>query len=386
MGGGGDPSEVDPSVLPGLLIGMGLNGFAVLTGADGVLPVEVQPLEEPPGSVDDGWDAVGETTVESKEGSIRVAGWSLPIDEESTELATGGPGLYRVRIHVRHRGAADAGERSEQHLLQAWPVQEIAPPALLKGLDRFGRFSTGEEQPVEAELDEVNRAAASAVEILLQMVDSGIRPNVSGQVVTLHHHGVIEAPLDDVYEIVSSPMAWVGTGGGQEHRRFTVVFSHDSTDPARPVMAEGQMLVDDVYDGEHVAFTWAWRVPIPPPDPELNVQERRHAVLNGSPFPDPPEVLDVRLRGTRATTEVDLTITGVPAEFADVTDAVWAWGMKRLARRATKQAVEILPWATATEGRAGLSTWVTQQPKSPRTTAHTVMARPGARARSRGSA
>src|SRR5690348_16054256 len=90
VGGGGDPGEPDSSVLPGLLIGMGPNGFAVLTGIDeGALPVEVQALEERPGSVDEGWDAVGEATVESREGSIRVAGWSLPIDEESTQLAAG---------------------------------------------------------------------------------------------------------------------------------------------------------------------------------------------------------------------------------------------------------------------------------------------------------
>lgn len=345
VGGGGDPGEPDPSVLPGLLIGMGLNGFAVLTGIDeGVLPVEVEPLEEPPGSVDEGWDAVGEATVESREGSIRVAGWSMPIDEESTELATGGPGLYRVRIHVRDRGVADAGQSSEHHLLQAWPVREVAPPALLRGLDRFGRLYTGEEQPPEAELDEVNRAVASAVEVLVHMVDSGIRPMVSGQVVTLRHHAVIAAPLDDVYEIVSSPMAWVGMGGGRESRGFTVLFSRDRADVARLVMAEGKVLVDDVYDGEHVSFTWAWRVPILPSNPELNLKERIDAVLHGAPFPDPPEVIDVRLRGDRSATEVELTITAVPAEFADVTDAVWAWAMKRLARRATKQPAEMFPW------------------------------------------
>lgn len=345
VGGGGDPGVVDPSVLPGLVIGMGLNGFAVLTGVDeGRLPVEIQALEEPPGSVDHGWDTVGEITVESREGSVRVAGWSLPGDEESTDLATGGPGLYRVRIHVRDRGVADAGESREQHLLQAWLVQEIAPPALVTGLDRFGRFYTGEEQPIEAELDEVNRAAALAVEALLQMVDSGVRPTVSGQVVTLHHHALIEAPLDGVFGIVSSPIAWVGTGGGREDSGFTVTFNRDEADIARLVIAEGQMLVDDVYDGERVSFTWAWRVPVLPPDRGLKLKERLEAVLNGAPFPDPPEVIAVRLRGDGATTEVDLTITGVPAELADVTDAVWAWAMKRLTRRATKQPVEMLPW------------------------------------------
>jgi hypothetical protein len=345
VGGGGDPSEPDPSVLPGLLIGMGRNGFAVLTGvAEGVLPVEVQPLEEPPGSVDEGWDAVGETTVESREGSIRVAGWSFPIDEESTELAAGGPGLYRVRIHVRDRGVADTGESSEHHLLQAWRVREAAPPALLRGLDRFGRLYTGEDQQPQAKLDETNRAVASAVEVLLHMVDTGVRPTLSGQAVTLFHHGVIEAPLDDVYEIVSSPMAWVGVGGGSWHPGFSVVFSQDRSDPARQLTAEGTMLVEDVEDGEHVSFTWAWRVPTLPPDRELNLKERLEAVLNGAPFPDPPEVIDVRLRGDGSTTEVELTISGVPAEFAEATDAVWEWAMKRLARRATKQPVQMFPW------------------------------------------
>lgn len=344
VGGGGDPGEADPSALPGLLIGMGLNGFAVLTGVDeGVLPVEVQPLKEPPGSVDEGWDAVGEATVESREGSIRVAGWSLPIDEEPTELATSGPGLYRVRIHVRHRGVGDAEENREQHLLQAWPVQEISPPALLRGLDRFGRFCTGELKPPEPEPDEVNLAAASAVSSLLQMVDTGVRPTVS-RVVTLHHHGVIEAPLDDVYEVVSSPQAWVGVGGGSWYPGFSVVFSQDRSNPARQLLAEGTILVDDVEDGEHVSFTWAWRVPILPPDRELSLKERLDAVLTGALFPDPPEVIDVHLRGGDESTAVDVIIAGVPSELAEATDAVWAWGMHRLARRATKQPALMFSW------------------------------------------
>jgi len=330
VGGGGAPGEPDSSVLPGLLIGMGPNGFAVLTGIEeGAVPVEVQALEERPGSVDEGWDAVGEATVESREGSIRVAGWSFPIDEESTQLAAGGPGLYRVRVHVRDRGVADAGERAEHHLLQAWPVREAAPPAMLSGLDRFGRLYTGEEQPPEAELGEINRAVASAVEVLLRMVGSGVRPTLSGQVVTLFHHGVIEAPLDDVYEIVSSPMAWVGVGGGSSYPGFSVVFGQDPSDPARQLIAEGTMLVEDLEDGERVSFTWAWKVPALPPDRELNLKERFEAVLNGAPFPDPPEVIDVRLREDRATTEVELTISGVPAEFAEATDALWAMRSRR---------------------------------------------------------
>lgn len=76
----------------------------------------------------------------------------------------------------------------------------------------------------------------------------------------------------------------------------------------------------------------------------MNLKERLEALSNGAPFPDPPEVIDMRLGEDRATTEVELTISGVPAEFADATDAVWACGMKRLARRATKQPVQMFPW------------------------------------------
>lgn len=343
--GGADPdvSSGQPE-LPSLVSALGSEALRVTTGVGtGYLTVETDALHEPPEGAAEGWDVIGEIDISSTDGSIRVCDMFGGPSDGLSDLAAAGPGLYRVRVHVKDRRNVD-GDSSEMHSLIAWPARSASTPRLLTALDTYGRYWTGELTPPEPEADETNLAVASAVDRLLRMVDSGVRPTTSGQVVTLRHHGVIEAPLDDVYEIVSSPIGWVGSGGGQESSGFTVLFSRDPADMARLVMAEGKTLVDDVYDGEHVSFTWAWRIPILPPDGELNLKERLGAVLNGAPFPDPPEVIDVRLHGGRSTTEVELTISGVPAEFADVTDAVWAWGMKRLARRATKQPAEMFPW------------------------------------------
>lgn len=337
VGGGGDTERQDLSVLPGLLIGTGPSSFAVLTGlGTGLVPVELQPLNGPPSSVDDGWDAIGEVTIDSLEGSIRVAGWSLPVDEESTELAASGPGLYRVRIHVRDRTAVSEDESTESHLLQAWPVSEMEPPRMLTSLDTYGRYWTGELKSPEPELDEVNRAAASAVDVLTEMVNTGIRPDASGEVVTLRHRAVIEASPDAIYKVVSSPVAWVGIGGSGGQEPISVSFSQ-----SRHLYAQCRML-DDRRD--HVSFTWAWLTPRLPSDGELNLKERLNAIFNGELFPDPPQVIDVRLSQGRPPTEVEVTIAGVPAEFAEVTDAVWAWGMKRLARRASKEPAQMFPW------------------------------------------
>lgn len=337
VGGGGDPEQPDLSVLPGLLIGTGPSSFAVLSGlGTGLVPVELQPLSESPASVAEGWDAIGELTIDCLDGSIRVAGWSLPADDESTELAASGPGLYRVRIHVRDRTAVNEDESEERHLLQAWPVSEIEPPRMLTGLDTYGLYATGELKPPEPELDEVNLAVASAVDVLTEMASTGVRPNASREVVTLRHRAVIEAPPDAIYKIVSSPVTWVGVGGSGGQEQISVCFSQ-----SRHIYAQCTML-DDRRD--HVSFTWAWLTPCLPSDRELNLKERLDAIFNGELFPDPPLVIDVRLSRGRAPTEVEVTITGVPAEFAEVTDAVWAWGMMRLSRRATKEPALMFPW------------------------------------------
>jgi hypothetical protein len=207
---------------------------------------------------------------------------------------------------------------------------------MLTSLDTYGQYRTGELKPPEPELDEVNIAAASAVDVLTEMVNTGVRPDASREVVTLRHRAVIEASTDAIYKIVSSPVAWVGIGGSGGQEPISVCFSQ-----SRHIYAQCTML-DDSRD--HISFTWAWLTPRLPSDHELNLKERLRAIFNGEPFPDPPQVIDVRLSQGRAPTEVEVTITGVPAELAEVTDAVWAWGMKRLARRATKEPAQMFPW------------------------------------------
>lgn len=343
--GGGEPdvSEGQPE-LPGLVRLAGRGTLIVTTGiGTGRLTVETDARLEPPDSVAEGWDVIGEIDVSSTDGSLRVCDMFGGPTDGLNDLSGAGPGLYRVRVHAKDRQNVD-GESTETHLLMAWPTKAPSPPTLLVPLDTYGRYWTGDLKPPEPAGDEINDAVASAVNRLLHMVDTGIRPSVSGQLVTLRYRTAIEARLDHVYDIVSSPVALIGIGGGGGSPGFSVIFSKDRTDVARLVVAEGTVLVDDIYDGERVSFTWAWRVPNLPPDGELDLKQRLDAVLNGAPFPDPPEVIDIRLRADGPTTEVDLTITGVPAEFADVTDAVWAWGMKRLARRATKQPAEMFPW------------------------------------------
>lgn len=340
--GGDEPnvSQGQPE-LPSLVRAAGRGTLIVTTGVGtGRLTVGTDARLEPPDGVEGGWDVVGEIDVVSTDGSLWVCDMFGGPAHGLSDLAAGGPGLYRVRMHAKDRQNVDE-ESTERHLLIAWPTGAPSPPTLLTPLDTYGRYWTGDLKPPEPEADDVNDAVASAVNSLLHLVDTGIRPSVSGRLVNLHHRAAIEARLDDVYDIVSSPVAWMGVGGSPG---FSVLFAKDQADVARLVMAEGKVLVDDVHDGARVSFTWAWRVPSLGPDRELNVKDRLDAVLNGTLFPDPAEVVDVRLRAEGQTTEVDLTITGVPEELASVTDAVWAWGMKRLARRATKQPAEMFSW------------------------------------------
>ena len=345
IGGGIDDLAPGRASLPGVASGIGQESFFVTTGLEfGHLRVRTDALSNPPDLVTEGWDVIAEVDIRAPSGSILVYDMFGGPSEGLTDLAVAGPGLYRVRIHARNREPVEERDSTEAHWLIAWPVAQRSAPKMLTSLDTYGRLLTGELKLAQPELDEVDAAVSSAVEVLAQMVESGVRPSVSGEQVALRHQRVIDAPIQEVREVVSSPIAWLGVGGSPG---FEVIFSSShlrADNPGqllRQVRARGKVVLDE---RNRVSFTWAWLVPALPPSQEPDLKRRLDLLLHGIPFPEPPELVEVRLAELGSSTDVDVTITRVPVEYAGVADAVWAWAMKRLARRATKQPAQMLAW------------------------------------------
>ncbi|MER5449256.1 hypothetical protein ABT065_27070 [Streptomyces sp. NPDC002764] len=105
------------------------HGAIILTGIHtGDVQVTAEPLDTPPPVGDTTiWEEIVETSVHCPSGQLLVESLDLGPAEELPNLATGGPGWYRLRVHAHGRGTNPDGTDSEpveRYLLTAWP----APP------------------------------------------------------------------------------------------------------------------------------------------------------------------------------------------------------------------------------------------------------------------
>jgi hypothetical protein len=100
----------------------------VFTGPHtGNVRVRAAALPGSPGDAAPGWDAVEEVTLWAPDGLIRVLALMGDVLPSAPELATAGPGLYRVQVRARGRRPEDAEDDDappEQFEILAWPVTE----------------------------------------------------------------------------------------------------------------------------------------------------------------------------------------------------------------------------------------------------------------------
>lgn len=137
---GPDLDEAGDSI-PGLLVSLGPQGVAVITGLQaGEVSVAAQVVPAQPAAVESGWDVVGETDLDCPEGIIAVMDWGGPDHPELGELAADGPGRYRLRVHARRRESVSEEQTREEHFLLLWPAADSAPPRLLTPMDERGRI------------------------------------------------------------------------------------------------------------------------------------------------------------------------------------------------------------------------------------------------------
>jgi hypothetical protein len=111
-----------------LLQPTGPSEATVFTGPhSGTVQVRAAGLPGLPGEAGPDWDAVEEVTLWAAAGRFAVFGLMGEPLSSAPELATAGPGLYRVQVRARGRrpdGEQSDGAPSEQFEILTWPVTE----------------------------------------------------------------------------------------------------------------------------------------------------------------------------------------------------------------------------------------------------------------------
>lgn len=311
---GGPGIVVGDDIVPGLLRDLGPQTVAILTGLhSGTIAVTAEGLTAPPDRVAPAWDVVAETDLDCPDGTISVLDWGGPDHPELGELALGGPGRYRLRVHARDRHESTSGRTSERHHLQAWPVSEARAPRLLTEMDARGRTLAGEDHGDAPALDEVEARAASSVRQLARFA-RGSAPRVSAEAVLLSR-AEIAATRRKIWNVVSEPRSWLANRGGGDpaHFRFNL-----ADDPALAVT--GDML--DMQPPETLEFSWSWTLSAQPTAVRISLS----------------------LAG-KGVTLVELEHRGIAPDLAGPTREFWDWALQReLPDRITNAEFRGHPW------------------------------------------
>jgi uncharacterized protein YndB with AHSA1/START domain len=346
---------VGADLIPGLLTGLGPQEMMVITGLQtGKITVTARALSAPPPELEPGWDVVGETDLESPEGQISVVDWAGPGHPELGPLAISGPGRYRVRVHARNRD----GTANEEHLLLLWPSTEPAATRLLTTLDECGLERTG--QDTLRPLDELDQAAATAIDDLAALLAQPGPPAWSGSRTEVRAHAVVPATPGKVWTVISDPKWWLGIGGTgslEDGGSFIAQLAHSPD-----LQAEGTFLVHE--RPKRLVLTWSWTTyreievdretpyafGIDPATGEVKTLSRTvrsHEHVPSWPLPVEGQTeIEIQLRGDRkGNTAVAVEHRHLPEELAEPMQSFWAWALRALLPWLTDAPLNLPPWA-----------------------------------------
>jgi hypothetical protein len=338
----GPEMNVGEESIPSLFLDLGPQAVAVLTGLYmGKVPVTAQALAATPGEPEDGWDVIGETDLDCPGGSIGVLDLNGSDYRQFGELASAGPGRYRMRVHIRDRRQAEEQKESrEEHLLLFWPVTEPVPPALLTPMDEYGRIISGEDVVPAPPLDAVELAAGAAIRQLAEMVNAASPPALSGERVVVCARATVAGTRRQVWKIVSAPWIWIAMGGNSYPADFhTTLMDEPYLD------ALGAIVVDERPD--RVAFTYSWTTlrEVAADMPLLIAKSidmatgRETDIVEMVPgtdiaeswlLPPKPTTVSISLRRAgKGVVAVELEHRDLPAELASLMQPFWDWALQR---------------------------------------------------------
>jgi len=328
--------------IPGLFLDLGAQAVAVLTGLYmGKIPVTAQALTAAPDEPEDGWEVVGETDLDCPDGSIAVLDPNGSDYRQFGELASAGPGRYRMRVHLRNRQQAEEEKESrEEHLLLFWPVTEPAPARLLTPMDQYGRITSGEEVVHGPPLDALESAAGVAIRQLAEIVSAASPPPLSGERVVVRAQATLAGTRRQVWKLISAPWNWIAMGGNTYPADF-----HTTLISEPYLEAQGAIVVEE--PPARVAFTYSWTtfrsveadVPmLVGKSIDVRTGELRDIVemVRGTELADswvlPPEPTTVHISlhcGEKGVVAVELEHRDLPVELARLMQPFWDWALHR---------------------------------------------------------
>ncbi|SDM33638.1 hypothetical protein SAMN05421874_1564 [Nonomuraea maritima] len=115
------------------------------------IPFTVTVADHDPGADLDGYEEIVEIDFTSTTGEVSLLGWCMDWDD--TELRRlpalpAGPGLYRLRYHVRSTIEEHLYTDGNHHYLQIWPAQP-SPPVVVKEGEWIAHENAGAGRDME---------------------------------------------------------------------------------------------------------------------------------------------------------------------------------------------------------------------------------------------
>jgi hypothetical protein len=141
-------------------------GEVIVTAADQnrSLDIQVEILDVPPSdSIDGHWQDAAEFSLETTDGEIRLV--QLMEGAKGPNLASRGPGAYRLRLCATDRDAIAGKKPREQHRLEVWP----APVAETKSLRLTSQFAVdwATPPPPPREIDWTDLASTPGARLIV---------------------------------------------------------------------------------------------------------------------------------------------------------------------------------------------------------------------------
>lgn len=336
-----DPSDlvVGGTVVHWLDVGMGEPPLLLVRGGSqfGPFAVTLRLLAGAPVALDASWEDVAEVSIDVRDLALGDLedGAGDPVDVAS--------GTYRLRVSARGRAEGadrestfrdedseiDLDEPLEHFLLELWPAA-ATPAEQVRETSRFAHELVHPPEPRWPAEREPGLAAARRVAADLRDIGAR-RRRLSGELGTARLSVVVPGTRATIFNRVKLTNGWPTGNGGTLSPRIAVgdrsghYADPPDSDGLAPLLGLIEMRVLEIDKPRRIALSWNWRVAGPDGRPFVTLpwllEQDSTVVLDFAKAEGPDE----------PRTRVTVTHSGVPREWEQDLQALWAWDVARFA-------------------------------------------------------
>jgi len=287
---------------------------------DRSVDVEVVPLDAAPAAdLDASWQDVAECSLHTDNGRIFLN--SLMDGARGPNLASTGPGTYRLRLAATDRDETEGRRPRERHLLQVWPAPDAAPTPVRLTSEFAAVWAA--PPPARPEQDWAALAATPGVRLIVDWFTLTPPPGPHEMRTVKVENVTTRSPAAAFRPFSHTNPGYLGTGGGGGRMQIVGHFWHPdpADEPWRShIGALDQVVTDfDCTRFSHASFRWGFQ--------ESPVECIGGEHVRGIPRPHPiaPNSVSVDIRFTKHAQGrlVTATLDGVPDWLTDDTAALW---------------------------------------------------------------